>query len=1415
MGFLDKILNSLHLDRHTGNSRIREPYGPIAPQEAAQAEAAEDGTDTVPILPQEQASTLAHKVQELSDPVASQEATQVEVAEDGTDTVLAPQQEQEPYSSIVPQEATLVEAAEDGTATVLIPPQEQASTLAHNVQELSDPVASQEVARVEKAEDGTTLAPASLQESAQEPEEQVPYGPASPQEATRVEVAEEGTASDPATLQEPTLEHEVQESSGTVVSPLPVVEEAVVETAPESVPKEEKDSAQGHVAQDPSDPVVPPLPVVEDVVVETVTDPVLQENQDSTKERVVQAPSGQVVPQEGDHKAQVGVVTKNEEKLGNDIDLSQPAVLRRILVSLASTGNVPVELEAILPPFGVLNASKLTSIVLSPGLEDVTQVLCGIEILGRKIDEKGNDMSLSGLSCLFLIQYFGMYCDKHIVRRGIALFWALLQDHDRIIEPLAKLAGCGKPTLYRGLKELIAFGLLLDEEHPNAPGAGRPSSEDTFQDLIGGACEAAGIDVQELRARSEQCKANAVSAEMQNDYNDSRESENQITGATDSQESGTTAVTAVQVDITELRQAVAKVARPTLERLSAECERAKTGQILELRRFIDLLQEYWNWFDDMYEKHSSLLIETDPTSDKEPSDGSAESPEDQSTMLFGMFKGTYHAIIVLVADELQSIFDDITQIFEKYGDCSSYQIMKELGRMKSLKKAARNLGAYRRHYDQLEESIHELIQVTKTASAVFSEGSSGADNEQLPVLDLDGTSTSLENLINRLEADLKEVHQTRKVREALSQLYKIRTFLQDMASQGPLEDEEFRSALAIFAATVRTKAEKWLKEWEDRHGSVHSKSIKVASEILALQNQRAFMALMDSCRSAQNAGDPAKSKATENGSENPSQQEELFGATTSAKIRASVEQVRDALSLLEGCLETGEKNKRKDVKKTIIPQAIKFLKEISEKLSSMEKTADEVDNPKVWLTLSSVAVTLQQITDRWLEKTKKNGEYSTTFTDMQKVAKSILSDRYKRALAQMQSGFNNVANRAGAKDSFPGEDDFSEDWFTSDGLLPHHKRLELIRRLWAEGKDPTSITTWVEYIVMAEFRRTYCDPTGDGYCCRITQDELANAFRYLTGLSYSGRALSDILHKELGFSRHQFVKLDQIGAPNPYRDQQYKYTHARMEEVDNEKVLTVSIDTKAFVLLGRLKHDNGVLLCSPNYVYKVYDHDFALKLKEIYPNGTDLVDPSRLEERAVLHPVGAFCENDNTAYVALVLGKDTAESMADLLLKVIEKKRSSMPGLEGLMILADGGGANMANGIAWIKELLRVSSESKLTLEVHHFCPGTSRHNPIEHALWSYVSIHWKGKPFLTIEQVRRYISETTTRSKTRKNNLKVECWFEPKKYLTNQEKKDSGRGEEVWTREKLEKEAAGRITYPFEEGTAQHKWNYSIKPAA
>jgi hypothetical protein len=46
---------------------------------------------------------------------------------------------------------------------------------------------------------------------------------------------------------------------------------------------------------------------------------------------------------------------------------------------------------------------------------------------------------------------------------------------------------------------------------------------------------------------------------------------------------------------------------------------------------------------------------------------------------------------------------------------------------------------------------------------------------------------------------------------------------------------------------------------------------------------------------------------------------------------------------------------------------------------------------------------------------------------------------------------------------------------------------------------------------------------------------------------------------------------------------------------------------------------------------------------------------------------------------------------------------------------------------------------------VHHFPPGTSKWNKVEHRLFSFISSNWRGEPLCHYETVVNLIARTTT----------------------------------------------------------------------
>ncbi len=57
------------------------------------------------------------------------------------------------------------------------------------------------------------------------------------------------------------------------------------------------------------------------------------------------------------------------------------------------------------------------------------------------------------------------------------------------------------------------------------------------------------------------------------------------------------------------------------------------------------------------------------------------------------------------------------------------------------------------------------------------------------------------------------------------------------------------------------------------------------------------------------------------------------------------------------------------------------------------------------------------------------------------------------------------------------------------------------------------------------------------------------------------------------------------------------------------------------------------------------------------------------------------------------------------------------------------------------------SHETGLAIQVCHFPPGTSKWNKIEHRLFSFITINWRGKPLTELATIVNLIASTTTRS--------------------------------------------------------------------
>ncbi|WP_427846517.1 ISAzo13-like element transposase-related protein, partial [Aromatoleum aromaticum] len=77
-------------------------------------------------------------------------------------------------------------------------------------------------------------------------------------------------------------------------------------------------------------------------------------------------------------------------------------------------------------------------------------------------------------------------------------------------------------------------------------------------------------------------------------------------------------------------------------------------------------------------------------------------------------------------------------------------------------------------------------------------------------------------------------------------------------------------------------------------------------------------------------------------------------------------------------------------------------------------------------------------------------------------------------------------------------------------------------------------------------------------------------------------------------------------------------------------------------------------------------------------------------------------------------------------------------------------GSDRSNGSRvrlWKQELQTLANDLGFPVRVCHFPPGTSKWNKIEHRLFSFISMNWRGRPLISHEVIVNLIGSTTTRS--------------------------------------------------------------------
>ena len=275
------------------------------------------------------------------------------------------------------------------------------------------------------------------------------------------------------------------------------------------------------------------------------------------------------------------------------------------------------------------------------------------------------------------------------------------------------------------------------------------------------------------------------------------------------------------------------------------------------------------------------------------------------------------------------------------------------------------------------------------------------------------------------------------------------------------------------------------------------------------------------------------------------------------------------------------------------------------------------------------------------------------------------------------------------------------------------------------------------------------------------------------GHEVSYRTVARVL-THAGFSL-QANRKTREGEQHADRDEQFRYIDRLVRAQLRRGGPAVSVDTKKKELVGDFKNPGREWRRKGN-PEPVRVHDF------IIPD----------QGKAI--PYGVYDLSRDEGWVSIGIDHDTASFAVNAVRQWWKTMgRSAYPGAGSVLITADAGGSNGSRVRLWKWELHKFANRTGLSITVCHFPPGTSKWNKIEHRLFSYIAMNWRGKPLVSLATIVSLIGSTTTTS-----GLRIRSEIDHGTYPLGV---------------KISDQQLDRIR--LERHTFHGDWNYTIRPAS
>lgn len=238
------------------------------------------------------------------------------------------------------------------------------------------------------------------------------------------------------------------------------------------------------------------------------------------------------------------------------------------------------------------------------------------------------------------------------------------------------------------------------------------------------------------------------------------------------------------------------------------------------------------------------------------------------------------------------------------------------------------------------------------------------------------------------------------------------------------------------------------------------------------------------------------------------------------------------------------------------------------------------------------------------------------------------------------------------------------------------------------------------------------------------------------------------------------------------RNRQFEMIAAFRKRFEDGGHPILSLDTKKKELIGNFRNEGQAW---GKRSEEVNQHDF------------------RSCATVIASPYGIYEPLRNRGTVIIGTSSDTPEFAVDCVdTWLCQIGWSTYAGMKQVLLLCDSGGSNGYRPRFWKYGLYHaIARRHGLTVTVCHYPPGASKWNPVEHRLFSFISMEWAGHPLRSLQSMMTYIEGTTTRP-----GLQITAFLNERKYA---------KGRKVADREFKDIRICHHSELPA--------WNYTIQP--